>query len=142
MYSHIMLPVDLNHKSSWLKALPTAAEYCKVFSANLYVMTVIPDFGMPLVASYFPGSFSEKALADAEKRLQAFVKEHVPDEVATQHLVSRGSIYKEIIRIAKEVNADLIVMASHRPELGDYLLGPNAERVIQHSDKSVLVVRN
>ena len=32
-------------------------------------------------------------------------------------------------------------MASHRPELRDYLIGPNAARVMRHADASVLVVR-
>ena len=32
-------------------------------------------------------------------------------------------------------------MSANRPELKDYLLGPNAARVVRHSDVSVLVVR-
>ena len=43
--------------------------------------------------------------------------------------------------MADETNADLIVMASHRPELKDFLLGPNAARVVRHANCSVLVVR-
>lgn len=39
------------------------------------------------------------------------------------------------------LGADLIVMASQRPELKDYLLGPNAARVVRHAEQSVLVVR-
>ena len=31
-------------------------------------------------------------------------------------------------------------MVSHRPELQDYLLGPNAARVVRQPTKSVLVV--
>jgi len=33
------------------------------------------------------------------------------------------------------------VLASHRPDLKDYLLGPNAARVVRHADRSVFVVR-
>lgn len=33
-------------------------------------------------------------------------------------------------------------MAAHRPALKDYLLGPNAARVVRHSNCSVLVVRD
>jgi nucleotide-binding universal stress UspA family protein len=36
----------------------------------------------------------------------------------------------------------VIVLASHRPELKDYLLGPNAARVVRHAKCSVLVVRD
>lgn len=42
---------------------------------------------------------------------------------------------------AAKIGADLIVIGSHRPEMGDFLLGPNAARVVRHSKVSVLVVR-
>jgi nucleotide-binding universal stress UspA family protein len=32
-------------------------------------------------------------------------------------------------------------MGSHRPELSDYLLGPNAGKVVRHAKCSVMVVR-
>jgi nucleotide-binding universal stress UspA family protein len=106
-------------------------------------MTVVPDFGMPLVASYFPKGFETKMREDANRQLHDFVKAHVGEAVPVQHIVAEGGVfYKEIIRIAEEIDADLIIMASHHPELKDYLLEPNAERVVRHSDRSVLVVRN
>ena len=46
-----------------------------------------------------------------------------------------------ILDLAEKIGADLIVMASHRPELKDYLLGPNAARVVRHAECSVMVVR-
>ena len=55
--------------------------------------------------------------------------------------MATGTAYEEILTTARSFGADLIVMASHRPELKDYLLGPNAARVVRHSDVSVLVVR-
>ena len=58
-----------------------------------------------------------------------------------QHIVAKGSVYECIIKTANEIKADLIVMSAHRPELKDYLLGPNAAKVVRHSDRSVLVVR-
>ncbi|HYZ26966.1 MAG TPA: universal stress protein [Geminicoccaceae bacterium] len=42
---------------------------------------------------------------------------------------------------ARTVPAGLIVMGSHHPELKDYLLGPNAAKVMRHADCSVTVVR-
>ena len=58
-----------------------------------------------------------------------------------QHIVTAGNVYESIINVGKKIHADLIVMSAHRPELKDYLLGPNAARVVRHSDRSVLVVR-
>ncbi|HPF58193.1 MAG TPA: universal stress protein [Candidatus Competibacteraceae bacterium] len=142
MYKDILFPIDLNHDSSWVGVLPSVVEYCKAFSARLHVVTVVPDFSMPLVGSYFPANFGNKMVDDANKHLHEFIKKHVPSEVHVQHIVAEGVVYKEIIRIANEIGADLIIMASHRPELGDFLVGPNAERVVRHFNKSVLVVRN
>jgi nucleotide-binding universal stress UspA family protein len=46
------------------------------------------------------------------------------------------------MRLADKLGCDAIVMAAHRPELRDYLLGPNAARVVRHANQSVLVVRD
>lgn len=141
MYEHILLPVDLGNDSSWEKALPTAIEYCTAFGAVLHVMTVMPDFGSPMVAQFFPADHEDKMMEQAGEVLHKFVADRVPDTVKVQHIVADGTIYKTIIETAEEIGADLIVMGSHRPELQDYLLGPNAARVVRHSAKSVLVVR-
>ena len=141
MYEHILLPVDLGNESSWEKALPVAIEYCGAFDATLHVMTVMPDFGSPMVAQFFPAGHADKMMANANDVLHKFVTDKVPDSIRVQHIVADGTIYKTIIDIAERIGADLIIMGSHRPELQDYLLGPNAARVVRHSTKSVLVVR-
>ena len=142
MYKDILLPIDLNHESSWSKALPVTLEYCKAFGSRLHVVTVLPDFGMSIVGSYFPEGFEQKHREEANRRLHEFVSARVPPGVEVQHIVLEGSPYREILAVAEQIGADLIVMASHRPELGDYLLGSNAERVVRHTRRSVLVVRD
>ncbi len=141
MYKIVLLTVDLSDESSWEKALPTAVEYCKAFGSVLHVLTVVPDFGMTVVAQFFPENYRERALARAEEDLGAFIGAHVPPDVRSAPIVGYGTVYKEIMRTAREIDADLIVMAAHRPELKDYLIGPNAARVVRHSARSVLVVR-
>ena len=141
MYKNILFPVDLNQESSWTKALPTAVDYCKAFGSTLHVMNVVPDFGMVMVGTYFPEDFEEKSLEAARAQLHQFVSDHVPDGVKVQHIVGHGSVYEEILRVAREIKADLILLAAHRPEFKDFLLGPNAARVVRHFEGSVLVVR-
>lgn len=139
MYKEILLAVDLEDESSWRRAVPTAVEYAKAFGSRLHVMTVVPEFGM--VRQYFPDDYEKKLKDSVKARLHEFTSKNVPKEVPVQHIIAHGTIYQEIIRAADKVNADLIIMSSHRPELGDYLLGPNAARVVRHSTRSVLVVR-
>ena len=55
---------------------------------------------------------------------------------------SRRQCYGEILGVAGEARADLIVVGSHRPAMRDYLLGTNASRVVRHASCSVLVARD
>ena len=142
MYTHILLAVDLESKKSWKKALPTAVEYCQAFGATLHLLTVVPDFGMTAVAQFFPKGFENDAVKQTKKALRAFSKKQIPKGIKVDHVIAYGTIYKEIMAAAKGVKADLVVLAAHRPELSDYLLGPNAARVVRHADCSVLVVRD
>ncbi len=82
-----------------------------------------------------------KALAAARQHLSELIGERVPEGIEVRQVVGPGTVYEKMFKAARAVVADLIVMASHRPELKDYLLGPNAARVVRHSNRSVLVVR-
>lgn len=142
MFKTVLLAIDLNEESSWKRALPVAIAQCKAFDASLHIVVVVPDFGMSIVAQHFPKDFEKKTLGAARKTLNDFIAQQVPADLKAQAIVAHGTIYREILRAAKGIGADLIVMASHRPELKDYLLGPNTARVVRHFGKSVIVVRD
>ena len=143
MYKNILLPVDLNQEESWRKALPVALANCKAFNAKLHVLTVIPDLHMPMIASHFPENFMQQLIQKMETGVTQFVKDHVPKDVKSAHaLVSGGKIYQMIIDYADKNKVDLIVMEAYHPDLKDFLLGSNAEKVARHAKQSVLVVRD
>lgn len=142
MYNKILLPVVLNEPSSWKRALPVALNFCETYQASLHVLTVLPDFAMPMVGSFFPKDFSTKAHAALKDELKKFVNENIPDAIKVQRIVADGSPWETIVNISKEINADLIVMAAHnKRNLADYVLGPNSAHVVKHSKISVMVVR-
>jgi nucleotide-binding universal stress UspA family protein len=142
MYKTILCTIDLEDQTSWEKALPTAIEYCQTFGAKLWLMTVVPDFGSGIVSTYFPEDFASQAIAETKAKLTTFASEHVPAQIEYDTLVTVGTVYDEIVTAAEGAKVDLIVMASHRPALRDYLIGPNASRVVRHANCSVLIVRN
>jgi len=142
MFKRILLSVDLDQDSSWQKALPSAVDMCRQSGADLHILTVVPDFGMSIVGQYFPEGYEKEVADKILVLLRDFVSKHVPDDIRVQHIVGEGTVYEVILKIADDINADLIVVASHRPELKDYLLGPNAARVVRHADCSVMVVRD
>ncbi|MHA1158288.1 MAG: universal stress protein [Alphaproteobacteria bacterium] len=141
MYDNILFPIDLANLDTQKKAAATAADLAGQYRARLHVMTVVPDFGAAMVGAYFPEGFEERALEKTRLELEAFVRDAFAG-ITVDAIVVHGSIYREIIHHAEETQSDLIVMASHRPAMRDYLLGPNAVQVVTHAAQSVLVVRN
>lgn len=141
MYKDIVIPIDVSDEESWKAALPAALEFVRTQGSKLHFVTVVPEFGMSMVSQYFADDAEERMLKDAQTALHAFVDKHVPNDLDVQCIVAQGTVYRRIIQTAKQIKADLIVIAAHRPELKDYLLGPNAAKVVRHSDISVLVVR-
>ncbi len=141
MFKTILVPIDLEDESSSARALDKAGGMAKSFGSQLVLMTVVPDFGMAMVAQYFPRDYEQKIMENARERLQALARESLPSDTQCEVEVGHGRAYDEILRVAKARGCDLILMASHRPELRDYLLGPNAARVVRHAQCSVLVIR-
>ena len=141
MFKTILVPVDVNDPSSWRKALPVAGSLARTHGAQLVVMGVMPEFGLPMVSQYFPPDYEEKMREALDARLHELIRTELAEGPSAVVRVTEGSVYREILAVAKDVAADLIVMGSHRPGLQDYLLGPNAARVVRHATCSVMVLR-
>ena len=141
MYQRILLAVDLQGDTTQDRAIETAVELARTHGGKLHVMSVVPDYGMSVVGTYFPKDFEKNAFKAAQEQLHAFTAERVPGEIPLREIVTQGTIYERILSTATEIDATLIVVGSHRPELRDYLIGPNSARVVRHAMCSVLVVR-
>lgn len=139
MAQTVLLPVDLSSHASWDHSLPEALRLAK--GGTLHVVTVLPAFGMSMVGGYFDEGFAERALHDLGENLKAWVNDHVPDGQEVHPHVTHGRVYDEILRVADRLGVDVIVLAAHTPDFSDYLLGPNAARVVRHAKQSVYVVR-
>lgn len=142
MYKNILFPIDVTEPSSWQIALPVVLDMVEAFKPQLHVLTVVPEYGMSIVSQFFPDKSGDALIKGATEALHKFTSENIPAHIQKRHVITQGTVYEAIIETADHVDADLIVMAAHRPELKDYLLGPNAARVVRHSSRSVLVVRD
>lgn len=56
--------VVMNHDSPWVDVLPSVVKYCRTFQTRPHVVTMVPDFGMPLVGGYFPRNSAKNAGRD------------------------------------------------------------------------------
>jgi nucleotide-binding universal stress UspA family protein len=123
---------------------PPAASRCsraRTFGARLHVLTVVREVEAILQARSAPLAY-ELIATDLENQLGALIRRVNASDLNSSILVTHGvSIYAEILRVAEEAAADLVVVGSHRPAMKDYLLGTNAARVVRHAHCSVLVAR-
>lgn len=141
MFKKILAPIDLDHTSVNEVLLSSAEEMAKLYNAELHVITVIPNYSMSIVGSFFPKEHEKQALEAAKAALKEALSNRTAPAGGLKGHVAHGTIYDEITKAADKLDCDLIIMASNRPELKDYLLGPNAARVVRHARQSVFVVR-
>ncbi|MCP4314559.1 MAG: universal stress protein [Hyphomicrobiales bacterium] len=141
MFKNVLATIDLGDEESSIRVINAALEVI-IDEDIVHVLCVVPDFGNSMVGTFFPADHEKDMIEHTTQELHAFTAKHIPEGTRIQHIVAHGSIYEEIIAAADQCEADLIVIGSHRPALKDYLLGPNASRVVRHARQSVLVVRD
>ncbi len=143
MTKSVLCAVDVQQDHD-TKVLQIADKLARLEDAQLDVISVVPSAGINMVASYFDENFQGQMVEDTRKKLTEKVETVLGEErnKDIRHLVATGSIYEEILEVAKKTGADLIVIGAHQPHLSEYLLGPNAARVVRHSKCSVYVVRD
>ena len=146
----ILVPIDLEHQSSWKKALPTAVDQARVLGGQVWVMTVVPHMIGGLDWRYAIRGEEHGSLdydikdltKQAEGRLKELALQHMSKDQLGGVIAKHGTIYEEVVQTAEDLGVDLIVMAAHRPSLKDYLIGPNTARVARHANCSVQIVRD
>lgn len=142
MNNFTLAAIDIAHPETAEKVIRKAHELCQIDGSSLAVVTVIPDFGMSIVGSYFKEGTQAEVMRKANDSLHKIVTSVLGDKTKVKHIVKHGTAYEEVLNTARELDVSLIVMGAHRPDLRDYLLGPNAARVVRHAQTSVYVVRD
>ena len=142
MFRKILLPIDLDVPSSWAKPVAIAVEAARLEGAEIHVLAVLPELRFSILGSYFDKDFEGAALKDMTGGLRQWMRANLPAEVRAVPHVAHGSIYDEILRAADRLGCDAIILMAHRADARDYLLGPNAARVVRHARQTVIVVRD
>jgi universal stress protein A len=139
--SNILVPVDFSHASR--QALLSAGSLAHSFGAHLTLVYVVPG-----VTSRFPDypalpKSSPTELRDAEKRLSGLANEQSVLGLKCDCALRIGLAGHEIVEAARELDADLIVIATHGYTGWKHLcLGSTAERVVRAAPCPVFVVRD
>ena len=142
MFKNIIIPIDLGDKNSLKSVFPPVLNFVNAFNSKIHLIHIIPNFGMKMVEDYLPKHWMSEQQAKYKKLFEDIVEKYVPQGVEIVYHIGRGAIYDEVIKYSESVDADLIVISAVRPQLRDYMLGPNASKIVRHSSLSVLVIRD
>jgi len=140
MYQRILVPVDLTEPAFAKPAIDAAVELARASGGVVRVVNVLPMTPV-MLAEYVPADFDTQQRQSAEEALAVIAKESGFESSRLSTVVRQGGVYHEVLEEAEQMNADLIVMVSHRPALKTYFLGSNAGHVVRYAGCSVLVVR-
>jgi nucleotide-binding universal stress UspA family protein len=143
MTKTVLLPIDPQEQNLVDAAMKQAILQAKERQAELHILTVVPGYNNPMVASYFPQNAMEKALDAVDEKLTNYIEQQVPAEITSKLHVKHGNPAKEILKLGKQLNADLIVIPSNKHgRIDQALIGSVASKVVERASCSVLVVRN
>ncbi|MGC8122043.1 universal stress protein [Marinobacter sp. VGCF2001] len=139
MYKKILVPVDLAHLDKIPKTLNTAIDMAKHYQASLCYVTVTNS--TPGAAAHNPGELKEKLAEFAGEQGRAHGIETSAEVL--ESVDTAVELDKKLLGAIKETGADLVIMASHAPGLGDalHLLRSNGAEIVKHSDVSVFIIR-
>ena len=137
MYNSIIVAVDPAHGERGAQMIAQAK------------LLLAPDAKVTLVSvlAELPGYVNFEIPAEIRRNAETNTQDALSELAAKNDLkqaqmnVRHGVPHREILDAATETKADLIIVASHKPGLEDYLLGSTAGKVVRHARCSVLVVR-
>ncbi|MGF1728429.1 universal stress protein [Photobacterium kasasachensis] len=137
MFSKIMVPVDLRHEEQLTKSLDVVTKLAKIYSAKVVFVGV--SLAAPTEISRNPEEYKAK--------LELFTQEQsdLHDIDAESHPIfsvdPTADLNKKLLDAIDEIGADLILMATHIPNVSDYIFANHGNYISDHADISVFLIR-
>lgn len=137
MFKNIMVPVDLAHADSLRRALSVAATMARMGDGTVTYVGVTAE--TPTAIAHTPTEYRGKLEAFAQQQ-----GEEAGIRTAAHACASHDpgvDLNDTLLDAAKDLAPDLIVMASHIPNLSDRIWPSHGGQVAKRAKASVLVVR-
>ena len=137
----ILCPVDLSENS--VELAEYASTLAKALGVEVCVLYVAPTLSQ-YVGFHVPPSSIENFVGEivdgAVKNMEKFVAENFSGVKASGKVIT-GYAAEEILHYATEIDADLIIMATHgRRGIDRILFGSVAEKVVKNAVQAVLTI--
>lgn len=134
--------VGVDGSSRERAVLRAATDLARRLDARLILVRAVKLAGeLPPEAWLMP---EEEVTSILERRAKAAVEETakaLPPELVEGLRVDIGEPWRVICKTAEDEDVELIVIGAHGYGVLDRMLGTTAARVVNHADRSVLVVR-
>jgi nucleotide-binding universal stress UspA family protein len=135
----IIVPLDFSDPAR--SALAYAASLGQTFGAELVLTYVAepPPFAPDLSESH---GYEQKVAARAETELRELTQSHIDQGVRARYVVRFGRPAQEIAALAREEQADLIIIATHGRSGLKHLVGSVTEKLVRLASCPVLVTHH
>ncbi len=141
MFKKILVPVDIDYPETAAAVYQMTVEIAKLSGAEIRLVSVMPGFGMPIVASYISNEVRKEVTDRFNESLEKFINDHCREPVS--HTIRSGKNWEEIIKAADKWEADLIVVYhNRRHEINEVFSRSCSQRVSNNANCSVLRLRN
>jgi universal stress protein A len=140
--THILVPVDFSPHATL--ALAEAVELATPYQAQLTVVYVIPQviFHPDWAANVEETLDLADITAEAQQTLLKMIAPYRQAGARISAKVLAGGPHVEIVRLARQIGAELIVIGAHgTADRPPFLMGSVAEQVVRDAPCSVLTVR-
>jgi nucleotide-binding universal stress UspA family protein len=144
-YGTVLCPLDFSNES--IRALDYALSLAQESGARIILLQAVETLLDDVDPLYVPNMNVPEYLHDAEQKAMARLKAAVPDEARVWadpvERVVRGRAYRQILTIADQENAGLIVMGVRgKGALDRLLFGSTTEHVIREARCPVLTLHS
>ncbi len=144
-FKRILFPTDFSPAAS--HALDFAISLTLEHEATLHVVHVIEDIGFssPFTLSAFPTTLEYHHGLEEKVRgeLQKVISPQLKRQISVEEHLARGKPFVEIVRLARELKADLIVIPTHcKPGPKHTHLGSTSEPLVRKAPCPVLLIRH
>lgn len=138
---NVLVPVDFSENAE--AAVCYAGGLAAKFGAKLHLLHVVEPASFVNDLRNVPIAIDDDEVARrAESELRVLVANTLKGRAEAKAAVKQGKAYQEIVKAAKEVKADMIVISTHGyTGLKHTIMGSTAERVVRHAPCPVLVLR-
>ncbi|TVS02826.1 MAG: universal stress protein [Rhodobacteraceae bacterium] len=138
MYKSIVIAVALFNNGATSRTLIEKANKLVDPDGSITLVHVLDE-----VPAYLAAAIAREQLMEHRKAIREQL-DSLASRAKAKNVdidIRGGKPSENVLACAKDCNAELIMIASHKPGMSDYFIGSTAARIVRHSPVSVLVAR-